>query len=477
MRIVLVSTSDLQGGAARATLRLLRGLRELGEECSLLVKQKQSQHPDVHPLTLEERPLTRRGEYETGRIRQYCIERQRTELSNTWFSLPVPGYDLSRHERVQSSDILHLHWVSELLSPAAIAKLQLLGKPLVWTLHDQRAFTGGCHYSAGCRGFESDCQSCPQLNPTDLTLTETNLQESRQCLGPNLAIVCPSRWMADCARRSALLRNTRIEVIPNGIDTRVFKPQRAAARRELGLDPKSIYLLAGADYGGERRKGFHLLRDAVRQSMTEPAFREWVTAGRVRFLFFGQTPPMEDLGFPVQSLGRLDAEAELAKVYAASDAFLLPSTEDNLPNTMLESMCSGTPVIGFAIGGLPELIESGQNGLLVANLDAGQLGRAIRDFAESADLRQKLTAGCTEQLRAKLSFEEQARRHRSLYTDLLRTHTAPGSLEPPTAVLPLMPFGCAFGAYYPVLLRRARSARFKRRWPFVYRLVTLFRSN
>jgi glycosyltransferase involved in cell wall biosynthesis len=244
----------------------------------------------------------------------------------------------------------------------------------------------------------------------------------------------------------------------------------------LGLDPAAIYLLAGADCGEERRKGFHLLREAVRLSMAEPVFRQAVTEQRVRFLFFGQTS-LEDLGFPAQSLGRVDSEVALAKVYAASDAFLLPSTEDNLPNTMLESLCSGTPVIGFAIGGLPEAVESGRNGLLVAGVDAGLLGRAIEDFAGSAELRAKLAAGCTEELRSRFAMEEQARRHRELYEELLRAKPTVAPREPAEAALPMMPFGRAFDAYYPALLRRAKSERLKRRWPFLHRLATLFKSN
>lgn len=477
MRVALLSTTDLAGGAARAAFRLLHGLRALDHDCSMLVRKKLSEDRDVCQVALDDGPLAKQREREAGRIRQYCIERNRTALSNTWFSLPIPGYDLARHERIQNADVVHLHWVSEFLSPLGIGKLQDLGKPLVWTLHDQRALTGGCHYSAGCLRYEKDCQRCPQLREADFALTATSLRESRECIGRNLVVVCPSRWMADCARRSALFKDTRIEVIPYGIDTDVFRPRRAAARTELGLDPTSIYLLAGADCGEEQRKGFGLLREAVRLSLALPAFRQAVTEKRVRFLFFGQTPPLAEMDLPAQALGRLDTEEGLAKVYAASDAFLLPSTEDNLPNTMLESICSGTPVIGFATGGLPDVIESGQNGLLVRAGDARELARAIQEFTENPELRRKLAGGCAAQAGSRFGLQEQARRHLHLYEDLRRSCPVTHRVESPTVVQPLAAFGKVFGSSYPLLLRHVRRERFKRHWPFLCRLFRLDKSS
>jgi glycosyltransferase involved in cell wall biosynthesis len=473
MRVVLISTSDLEGGAGRAAFRLLHGLRGLGEECSMLVRKRVSTDANVHLAALDQGRAASKREREAGRIRQYCIERNRTAISNTWFSLAAPGYDLSRHERIQQADILHLHWVSEFLTPPAISRLQALGKPVVWTFHDQRPFTGGCHYSAGCQGYETDCQACPQLRRTDFALTQASLEESCECIGPNLVVVCPSRWMADCARRSALLKEARIEVIYNGLDTNVFKPQRAAARKELGLEAGSVYLLAGADCGEERRKGFYLLREALRLSLEQPAFREAVAAKRIRFLVFGHASPWQDLDLPAQALGRVDSEAALAKIYAASDAFLLPSTEDNLPNTMLESLCSGTPVIGFNIGGLPEVIETGKNGLLVPADSAGQLAQAIQRFAADPELRHNLAGSCAVRAGSRFGLPEQAKQHQQLYEEL-RASKQPAAREAPSAaVQPLAPFGQSYATAFPLLLRHARKERLKKRWPLLARLLRL----
>src|SRR5262249_19568734 len=148
----------------------------------------------------------------------------RTSVSNTFFSLPTPAYDLSRHPLVAEADVIHLHWVATLLSPAGIAQLQRLGKPLVWTLHDQRAFTGGCHFSAACDHYQHECTPCPQLQRDPARLTAAILADSLATVEPGITVVCPSRWLADCAQKSALFRKFRIEVIPYGLDVARFRP-------------------------------------------------------------------------------------------------------------------------------------------------------------------------------------------------------------------------------------------------------------
>jgi glycosyltransferase involved in cell wall biosynthesis len=458
MRIVQISTFDQKGGAGIAALRLMRGLSALGHECPMLVKEKVSAAPQIRQLKLE----TGRAAQLQGRaaevIQKYCINRNRSPISNTLFSLGFPGYDLSRSEEVLSADVIHLHWVSNLLSPSAVARLQQLGKPVVWTLHDQRAFTGGCHYSAACRGYEKDCEACPQLEDRTLRLTETILQESVRCIRDSLTIVCPSRWMAECARASTLLKNRRIETIANGIDTAVFKPHRSEARKELGLGSGRIYLLAGADVGSEKRKGFHLLARALRQVFeSSPA----ETRNRLELVTFGEQTPAGYAGLPCRALGRIDSEPALADVYAACDAFCLPSLEDNLPNTMLEAICCGTPVIGFGTGGVPEAVEHGKTGLLVSAGDTDGLAGEILRFLGDVRLRQALNSACETQGTC-YSLQLQAGRHEALYRELLLSRT--GEVRRSFRdVHPVAPLGQPMAHAFPRLLRHARMQQWRRR--------------
>jgi len=222
-------------------------------------------------------------------IQQNHIDKQRTPISNTYFSLGYPGCDLSGHPLVKSADIIHLHWVSGFQSAFSIARLHALGKRLVWTLHDQRPFTGGCHFSAGCAGYRERCASCPQLKERPVRLPQANLADMRAILPlKRLTVVAPSRWLADCARQSTLFRKARIETIAYGVETDVFTPTpRGEARRKLELDPQKTYLLFGADYGSEIRKGFGPMIEALVHCLSEPVFKQRVQRGEIMILCFG----------------------------------------------------------------------------------------------------------------------------------------------------------------------------------------------
>jgi glycosyltransferase involved in cell wall biosynthesis len=226
MKIVQISTYDTSGGAAIAAYRLNRGLHQIGQDCGMLVRHKDSSDNSVHSVT-----ATKNDENSDEKfflevaIQEHYIDSHRTDISNTIFSLPYPGYDLSTLPLVRSSDLLNLHWVAQYQSPLTLHKLFSLHKPIVWTLHDQWAFTGGCHYAAGCKKYERDCAGCPQLDHDGLNLTAAVLEDKAEVLkGGNLTIVTPSRWMASCSRESRLLKGFRTEVIPNSLETDVFRP-------------------------------------------------------------------------------------------------------------------------------------------------------------------------------------------------------------------------------------------------------------
>jgi glycosyltransferase involved in cell wall biosynthesis len=456
MRILQISTTDISGGAARAAHRLATGLRLLGHDCSMLVGSKKSAEPWVHALGDPETPGAWRLEEQAAWMDKFYVHAHRTPLSNTHFSLPLPAYDLSARQEVLRAEVIHLHWVAGLLCPAAVARLCNSGKPVIWTLHDQRPFTGGCHYSAGCRKFETACQNCPQLDCDPLGLTQAVLRDSCQPSASLPILVSPSRWLAQCARQSAVFRHSRIVVIPNGLDTRVFAPGREAARRQLQWDPQAVYLLSGADGFEETRKGFDLLCAAARHCLKDAAFQTAVSRKRIIFVFYGNAAKPPRLDFPAQWLGRFDDDSALAQVYAASDAFILPSREDNFPNTMLEATACGTPVIGFNVGGLPEVIGSGENGLLAHSEDPRDLALAILAFSSSPDLRRKFSENCANHIPERYSLQRQAEQCLRLYEEEISRHPAAPARDPVSPLPPAALPGPAFGAIFRPMLHRAR---------------------
>ena len=471
MRIVHISHSDLQGGAARAAARLVRGLRMMGAECAMIVKNKKSSDA----RTLEAVPNQSREagtlEKQARMVWKYYVDRHRTPLSNSYFSLPIPGCEVSAHEEIRRADVVNLHWISGLVSPAEIGRLQSSGKPVIWTLHDQRAFTGGCHYSAGCRNYERECRHCPQLDNDDLGLAPAALRESLAEIRVPMAVVCPSRWLAGCAAQSALFRRARISVIPYGLETEVFKPGRAEARQHLQWDSEAVYLLFGADNIHEARKGFDLLCAALGICLRTTDFQTAVSGKKINFVFYGNGDRPPPVDFPACWLGRFDSDSALAQVYAACDAFILPSREDNLPNTLLEAVCCGTPVIGFDIGGLPDVIAPGVNGLLAAPEDIKGLAEAIRSFCFGPGLRRKLAGNCDREVQGRFDLRTQAALYLKLYEEEIarRATESAGVAASPTR--PARPFGEEFGGVFSALVSRAKREKRAGPWKAVRKLL------
>ena len=417
MRVAIISTHDMQGGAARAACRLHQSLRAAGVESTMLVGHKTSTDPHVAQISDKDLP----GRFFWPLVQSQVINRQRTPRSNTLFSFASPGPDLAQHPLVRDADVINLHWVAGFQSPVEIARLQSLGKPVVWTLHDLRSFTGGCHYPAGCREFERACLACPQLQPALHELSEATLADAKALInGAALTLVTPSLWLKDEATRSALFKNTRVETIPYGLDTGLFSPKpKTESRRRLGLEKEPVYLLFGADDGREKRKGFNLLLEALRVCLQNPEFAEKARRGRIVILCFGGAASrLSALSIPVQSLGRVSDDRILADIYSAADVFVLPSLEDNLPCTMQESMSCGTPVAGFSAGGIAEAVEDGINGRVVPPGDATLLAGALLQLAADPALRESMGRAARLKAVTQYSLNLCAGRYLQLFDEL-----------------------------------------------------------
>ncbi len=461
MNVLHISTCDLRGGAARSAWRLHEGLRAAGAHSRMLVQDRASADENVAAISAADSPGRADTRRVLERMERQCIHQRRTPISNTYFSLPAPDLDLSVHPWVQAADIINLHWVAGMLAPRGVAALRALKKPIVWTLHDQRAFTGGCHFSAGCHGYERDCNVCPQLTEDPNGLTRTVLADALATLpGCDITVVCPSRWLADCARRSTVFSGTRVEVIPYGLDTRVFHPrEKAEARAALDLDPDAVVFLFGADRCSEQRKGFGKMAEAIRAALDDVEFREGVHSGRIAFVSFGEVGrQFAELPVPIRCLERVDSDATLATIYSAADVLLFTSLEDNLPNVLFEAMCCGTPALAFDIGGVPDIVTHENTGLLVPPGDCENFAAAMRRLAGDRALREELHRNCAESVPANFELGLQASRYLALYRSL-----ATGGNATPAAALPATAPVLGFGARFANLFARF-AFQSERKW-------------
>ena len=421
MKILQISTYDIRGGAARATYRLHRGLRGMDQDSCMLVRYKETDDDFVSAVA-QEQETDENAFFLEVPIQEQYINAHRTDISNTLFSLPYPGYDISGSPLVQNADIINLHWVSQFQSPVTLKHIFALGKPVVWTLHDQWAFTGGCHYSTGCGGYQSSCKECPQLANDPFSLPEAILHDKEDLFqNANLTIVTPSRWMGRCARESRLFKSLRVEVIANSLETDLYSPlPKDQAKKCLEIPDDAVTFLFGAIDGTEKRKGFVELVGAMKFCLENEFFKELLRKDQLRLLCFGSpNDQLESMGIPVVSLGRLGTDEEIRNAYSAAEIFLLPSLEDNLPNTILESMSCDTPVVAFDVGGVPDMVTDGVHGLLVKAFDIEQMGKAIVSLALDADKRLSMGKAGREKAISDYALDVQAGNYLKLYDDLL----------------------------------------------------------
>lgn len=423
MNILLVSNSDAEGGAARSTYRLHQGLQEIRANSQLLVQTKRSQDRSVistrsaagigHAisnlrLTLDHLPP------------KFYRNYQKTAFSSQWLS-----DSLTTQVAELNPDIVNLHWINTgYIQIESIAKI---AKPTVWTLHDMWTFTGGCHYNQDCLRYTDRCGMCPQLgSQRDWDLSRWIWQrKAKAWKQANFTIVTPSQWLAQCARQSSLLKNRPIECIPYGIDTQTYRPiDRQVARKILRL-PQEKYLVLSGSLGGtsDKRKGFHLL---------QPALQELSKAGwhdRLELVVFGSSRPQHppDLGLTTHYLGTVNDDTTQALLYSAADVFVAPSTQDNLPNTVMEAIACGIPCVAFNIGGMPDLIEHQQNGYLAQPFKIAELAEGIAWVLSDQDRHQKISHRAREKTEQEFALSIQARRYCSLFESLTQAFQAAGS--------------------------------------------------
>jgi glycosyltransferase involved in cell wall biosynthesis len=418
IRVTQISTTDVVGGAARAMQRLHGGLADAGVRSRLLVAQRFGSDPAVHQYNALAPAPAAFGQFYFRATRRW--NRPPVRQAGAYLSpdRTMAGWRLLA--QVPECDVVNLHWVTDFLDFRTLPALTRR-YPVVWTLHDMNAFTGGCHYTGSCERFRETCGACPQLATStgESDFTRQVMRRKQGVMGrisrARFFVVTPSRWLAQQAGRSSLFRGFPIRVIPNGIDPVEFQPvDRTEGRRRFGLPPDAKIVLFVADSIEEPRKGFKLLLDAFAHLRDIPNLL-LVTLGR------GQGPALA--GLPSRHLGSLPDAESLGLAYGAADVFAIPSLQDNLPNTILESMACGTPVVGFATGGIGEAVADGQAGILAPPGDTAAFSRALRAILANPRLRQTLSAGARLRAVDEYGVRLQAQRYAELYREIVQ---APG---------------------------------------------------
>jgi len=408
----MLSDAETEGGAAVAASRLAQALIDAGQRVTRLVAL-----PDGKEHSWETRSLTLSADGLSGKIFRRLLpesdcrildERRVHQRLNSMLAELSPDI-INVHNLHKATD---KHWTPKVVSSCA------QHAPTVWTLHDMWSFTGRCAYSYDCTKYLTGCDSAcptpeehPPLAPARIAGAWTTRRlELRN--NPSIVAVTPSNWLALEARRGLWLDH-RVEVIPYGVPLDAYFPvDRDEARQAIGIATRNPVLLMVAEFLEDRRKGAEILQHAL-QKLSRPV--TVITLGNGRLNLSPKDIHLHELGF-------VEEERLKRMAYNTADVFVHPAPVDNYPNVVMEAIACGTPVVAFAIGGLPDMVRPGRTGWLCDSVSSGALAAtleaALKHLACGIELRDTCRAVAETEFGASL----QSQRYLDLYLSLVSEH-------------------------------------------------------
>jgi len=382
LKIVTVNISDVHGGATRAAKRLHSALLQEGVDSVFLANLKSGNEGEVIGKQGLLSKIIYKIKYrlDVQSLKPYQLKNQ-TPFSPGRFG----DSNIVQQINELEPDIVHLHWIG-----GAMIKIQDLARiksPIVWSLHDDWAYTGGCHIKWDCKKYTSACGSCPVLNSnkeSDLSHQVFTAKKKVYDQMDSLTVVGLSRWIGHCASESKLLENAKVVQLPNPINTAKFRPSdKLKSRDALNLPADKKLILFGAmNAGGDVRKGFVELKSAI----------------------------------------NLMGETDVELLYQSADVCLVPSLQENLSNVIMESLACGTPVVGFKIGGNSDMIDHKVNGYLAKPYEVEDLSEGI-SYVISQSNQNNLSANSREKVLNNFDEKLVVKRYLELYENIIESKT------------------------------------------------------
>jgi glycosyltransferase involved in cell wall biosynthesis len=376
MKIAIISKSDrIGGGASRVAEDLVTWFNEAGHVADHFAAFSYSKNL-----------ACQRSLYGEGFKFKLCRMTHSFTGKFGFRELLPAEYWFNLRQVLDDYDVVHFHDLYTAISPLTLA-LAARRKPTFFTVHDCSAFTGGCLYPMGCNKFISRCDQCPQLPQNtwkDRFRDRTReIQAIKRWLAKYSPVcyIFPSYWMAKQADLALTLKLPPV-VIPNGLDLQPFTfIDKKQAKVSLGMPVNRPAVVISAYSLNDDRKGVSYALAALKSvSDLSPLV---LAVGNCN-----DDLRSELKGLEVREMGYISDRSLMAQVYSASDIMLFCSLADNLPLTVLEAMAATTVIVGFSTGGVPELIQTGRNGILVEPTNQKALNQALRQAILSVNLEE-----------------------------------------------------------------------------------------
>jgi glycosyltransferase involved in cell wall biosynthesis len=410
MKILIVNTQDISGGAARAAYRLHRALLKEGVDSSMLVQKKSSDDFTVLSKSGKvQRALSSLRPTLDILPTYFYKNRDRTLFSPAWLPFSFIVDEINK----LNPDIVHLHWIcGGLMKIEDIAKIKA---PIVWSLHDNWAFTGGCHIMWECEKYKNRCGVCPRLGSSkerDLSRRVFERKEKSFSKIKSLTVVGLSRWLYEASKSSRLLKDKEHVYLPNLIDTTLYKPFDKEKARELWNLPKDkkLILFGAISAMSDINKGFKELYEALQLLSTK----------NIELVIFGSSKPKNPPKFPFHThyLGHIHDDVSLVTLYSSVDVMVVPSLQENLSNAIMEALSCSTPVVSFDVGGNSDMIEHKKNGYLSKPYEPYDLANGIEWVLEAPNYKE-LCKNAREKVLKEFDSKVVAKMYIELYQEVL----------------------------------------------------------
>jgi glycosyltransferase involved in cell wall biosynthesis len=413
MKILHVNTLDRKGGAAKVASVLVQNQNSIGNISNLAVGAKLSDNLDSFTIN-GHNSLSYCSRKFIGKDILYAINcRLRIFIANdiNYFN----NHRLFSSKKFKEADIIHCHNLhGNYFNLSSLEKISKL-KPVIWTLHDMWAVTGHCAHSFECQKYQAGCNHCPHLDVYQKIAWDNSfyLWKKKKDIytKAKLEIVVPSLWLKNIVEKS-ILNQQPVNLIYNGIDTNLFKPQdKIQTRKELGLplDKKIILFLAD---GGKNNpwKGWEYA-EKIAESFINDKDTIFLCVG-------GNNNKLNNIDFT----GYIADPKKIAQYYAAADVFLFPSLAENFPLVVLEAMSCGLPVLAFKVGGVPEAVNHKENGYIAEYKNQEDLTNGLRWLLKlNPEEIKTISLNCSTRVRDNFSLDLMAKNYFNLYQKVLNS--------------------------------------------------------
>lgn len=354
-------------------------------------------------------------------IKEGVNRKQDKSIEGYPFSYGENGINLKRNDDLLAADIIHLHWICNELSINDLKKIIELKKPIVWTCHDSWAFTGGCHVRGGCQRYQQNCGMCKMLGSVSKRDNSTKIlkRKKREWNKNAIVFIAPSNWMKDSISKSSLFYDNRVEVIPNALELNVYHPMDEKELFEIvktKIKNDKINILFGALDVNIPYKGFSYLIELLERleqldnEKKDKICLHVVGEGNINHPVLNR--------YDCKFWGYVREPRKMAAIYNLADVLLYPSTEDNLPGVVMESLACGTPVVAFNTGGISDMVEHKINGYIVEKRNAEDLLRGLLWVLEN-NYDNILGVNGVRKVQAEFDSKVVAEKHIALYSSLI----------------------------------------------------------